>query len=201
VKEDEGRPRSHFCKPTASVCHVTPRCEHTLFLHEYFFDFVFHFVCDGWQNRATCLHQVFVKFGKSATETHEMLREAFGEHSLSQTAVFEWHSCFKASWVSDRDDKCSGQTSSSKTTENIEKIRELIHEDRRWTIHELADTVGISYGVCQEILTENLNMRHIAAKSIPLTLDKWSKAVASKHVLRYEWRLMRTQLLLISLGS
>jgi hypothetical protein len=46
--------------------------------------------------------------------------------------------------------------------ENIEKIRELIYEDHRQTIHELADAVWISYGVCQEILTENLNMRHIA---------------------------------------
>jgi predicted RNase H-like HicB family nuclease len=32
-----------------------------------------------------------VKLGKSATETLEMLREAFGEHSLNQAAVFEWH--------------------------------------------------------------------------------------------------------------
>jgi hypothetical protein len=37
-----------------------------------------------------------VKLGKSATEILEMLREAFGEHSLSQTADFDWHSCFKA---------------------------------------------------------------------------------------------------------
>jgi hypothetical protein len=37
-----------------------------------------------------------VKLGKSATETLEMLREAFREHSLSWTAVFEWHSRFKA---------------------------------------------------------------------------------------------------------
>jgi hypothetical protein len=29
-----------------------------------------------------------MKLGKSATETLEMLCEAFGEHSLSQTAVF-----------------------------------------------------------------------------------------------------------------
>jgi hypothetical protein len=54
----EGRPRSHFRKPIASDCHVTPRCEHALFLHECFFDFVFRFVCDGRQNRATCLHQI-----------------------------------------------------------------------------------------------------------------------------------------------
>jgi hypothetical protein len=41
-----------------------------------------------------------VKLGKSATETLEMLSEAFGEHSLSWTAVFEWHSRFKARRVS-----------------------------------------------------------------------------------------------------
>jgi hypothetical protein len=39
----------------------------------------------------------YVKLGKSATETLEMLREAFGEHSLSWTAVFERHSRSKAS--------------------------------------------------------------------------------------------------------
>jgi hypothetical protein len=54
----DGRPRSHFCKPISSVCHVTPRCEHVLFLHECFFNFVFRFVCDGWQNQATYVHQV-----------------------------------------------------------------------------------------------------------------------------------------------
>jgi hypothetical protein len=30
-----------------------------------------------------------MKLGKSATKTLEMLCEAFGDHSLSQTAVFE----------------------------------------------------------------------------------------------------------------
>jgi hypothetical protein len=29
-----------------------------------------------------------MKLGKSATETLEMIREAFGEHSISWTAVF-----------------------------------------------------------------------------------------------------------------
>jgi hypothetical protein len=46
-----------------------------------------------------------VKLGKSAAETLGMLRDTFGEHSLSRTAVFEWHSRFKAGRVSVEDDE------------------------------------------------------------------------------------------------
>jgi hypothetical protein len=63
-----------------------------------------------------------VKLGKSAIKMLEMLHEAFGEHSLSRTEVFEWHSCFKAGQVSVEDDERSEQPSTSKTTENVEKI-------------------------------------------------------------------------------
>jgi hypothetical protein len=104
------------------------------------------------------------KLSKSVTETLEMRLETFGEHSLSWTAVFEWHSRFEASQMSVEDYKRSGWPSTSKTTENVEKIREFINKDRHWTIHELAHTVGISYGV-RQIITENLNMRRIAPSS------------------------------------
>jgi hypothetical protein len=94
-----------------------------------------------------------------------MLREVFGEHSLSERVVFEWHSRFKASQVSTEDDNGSGHP-----------IRELIHNGQ--IIHELTDAAGISYGVYQEILTENMNMHHVAAKFVPrlLTNDQkqWS---------------------------
>jgi hypothetical protein len=68
-------------------------------------------------------------------------------------------------------DERLGRTSISTTAENVEKFRELIQEDRRRTIHEQADSVGISYEVCQ-IITENLNMPHIAAKFFSPTLHK-----------------------------
>jgi hypothetical protein len=101
-----------------------------------------------------------------------MLREALGEHSLSRKAVFEWHSHFKASQVSAEDDEHSARPSTSKTTENVESIRGLIHKkDHHRAIHMLADTARNSYGVCQ-MLTENLNIRHIDAKFVPPTLNK-----------------------------
>jgi hypothetical protein len=69
--------------------------------------------------------------------------------------------------VSVKDNESLGWSSNSKTTENVEKIREPIHEDRRQAIHKLAYTVSFSYGVYQEILTEHLYLRRIAAKFVP----------------------------------
>jgi hypothetical protein len=68
-----------------------------------------------------------VKLHKSATENLEMSREAFGEQSLSRTAVYELHPRFKAGQASVEDDESSWRPSTIKTTENFEKIRELIH--------------------------------------------------------------------------
>jgi hypothetical protein len=77
---------------------------------------------DGKIEQHVCI-KCYVKLGKSATKPPEMLCEAFGEHSLSWTAVFEWHSHFKAGCVSVEDDEHSGQASTSKTTQNVEKIQ------------------------------------------------------------------------------
>jgi hypothetical protein len=57
-----------------------------------------------------------------------------------------------------------GDQAPTKRQKIWKKFRELNNEDRRRTIHELADTAGISYGVSQEILTKNLNMRRIAPR-------------------------------------
>jgi hypothetical protein len=65
------------------------------------------FVMDGKIEQCVCI-KFCLKLGKSSTKTLEMLREAFGVHSLSWTAVFEWHSHFKVGRGSTEDDDCSG---------------------------------------------------------------------------------------------
>lgn len=72
---------------------------------------------------------------------------------------------------STEDDKHSG---SPKHQQNIEKKDELIYEDGRQTIHQFSYIVEISYGICQDILTENPNMHWVSVKSVLrlLTLDQ-----------------------------
>jgi hypothetical protein len=76
---------------------------------------------DGNIEQRVCI-KFFVKLGKSATETLEILREAFGEHSFSRAAVSERHSRLKAIGGPVEDDERSGQPSTRKTTENVEKL-------------------------------------------------------------------------------
>jgi hypothetical protein len=71
--------------------------------------------------------RIYIKFSvklcESTDKTIEMLCEAFGEHTLSRRAVFEWHSLSKAGPVPVEDDESSGRPGTSKTTENVEQFQ------------------------------------------------------------------------------
>jgi hypothetical protein len=54
--------------------------------------------------------------------------------------------------------------------ENVAKVREMIREDRRRTIQDVCNILVLSYGTCQHILSDELNMRRIAAKFVPRLL-------------------------------
>jgi antirestriction protein ArdC len=84
---------------------------------------------DGKIQQCVCI-KFCMKLGNYATKAHEMLHEAFEEHSLSRSAVFEWHSRLKAGQeLSVEDDKCSERSSTNQTTENVENNRELLYKD------------------------------------------------------------------------
>jgi hypothetical protein len=46
----------------------------------------------------------------------------------------------------------------SKADKNVDWVKELVHENSRITICEVANMLGISYGSVQSILKDNLNM-------------------------------------------
>ena len=75
------------------------------------------------------------------------------------------------------DDERSGRPSTSTTPENIAKFREAILADRRQTIHDVCEIVGLSYKTVQRILMDNQNMRHISARFVPRLLSNNQKAL------------------------
>jgi len=115
-----------------------------------------------------------VKIGKSVTETSEMLKIAFREEAMGRTQTYGWWKCFREGRTSVDDDPRSGRPSMSKT-DNVAKVREVIHSNRRLTVREVAEEVSISKTVCHEILIENLGIHCIAAKFVPRLLTDHQK--------------------------
>ena len=64
------------------------------------------------------------------------------------------------------------RASNSRNDELMIKVRNLVRNDRRLAICEMAEEVEISYDSCQAILTENLEMKRVPGKFIPRLLTK-----------------------------
>ena len=98
----------------------------------------------------------------------KMLTKAYGESAISKTRVYEWYKRFQDGREDVEDDERPGRRSTSTTDENV---KEMVMNDRRITIREVADDVGISIRSCHEILSNVLGMKGVAAKFVPKLLN------------------------------
>jgi hypothetical protein len=48
----------------------------------------------------------------------------------------------------------------------VARVLEIIRADRRLTVRQVAEDAGIAFGICQKILTEELQMRRVSAKFV-----------------------------------
>ena len=64
-----------------------------------------------------------VKLGKSGNEIREMLVQVYGDNAMEKTAVYRWVKRFSEGRESVTDDEKSGWPATSRTEENIAKIR------------------------------------------------------------------------------
>ncbi|XP_008294029.1 histone-lysine N-methyltransferase SETMAR-like isoform X2 [Stegastes partitus] len=119
--------------------------------------------------------QCCVKLGMSAKETLKILQKAYGKEAMSRSRCFVWHSRFKMGRTSLDDDDRPGRPSTSTTPENVQEIEEIVRQDRRLTIKEIAHMVNMSFGTVQAILTSNLNLHRVAAKFVPRLLTPEQK--------------------------
>ena len=71
-----------------------------------------------------------------------MLKIVFGEEAMCRTQTYEWWKRFKEGRTSVDDDPRSGRPSTSKTEDNVAKVREAIRSNRRLTVGELAEEVS-----------------------------------------------------------
>jgi hypothetical protein len=104
-----------------------------------------------------------------------MLQETFKEEDLSKTQLYEWYSIFKGGGeMSCEDPPRFVRPSTSRNNKYPKKFLNAIIADRRRTTEEISEITGLSWTSCQQMLTDDLNMKRVSGKFVPrlLTEDK-----------------------------
>ena len=94
-------------------------------------------MCESTEQRI-CIWFCF-KIGKPATETYQLLQQAYGEDAVGCTQVFDWFRRFNEGRTSVGSDPHSGRPSTSRNEEIIAKVRTVVHNNRILTVREIAD--------------------------------------------------------------
>ena len=85
-------------------------------------------VCESTEQRV-CIKVFFFKFGKTTTETYQLLQQAYGEDAMCRTQVFDWFHRFKEGRTSVESDPHSGRLSTSRNEEMIAKVRTIVRNN------------------------------------------------------------------------
>ena len=93
---------------------------------------------------------------------------------MSRTHLFEWHRRFKEGREEVEDDHRSGRPSTTRTDENVERVRQKVGSDYRLTVRMIDELDMDSERVCR-IITEDLGMRNTCAKMVPRLLNEGQK--------------------------
>jgi len=115
------------------------------------------------------------KLGKTPSKSFAMLQQVYGEETMSRTHAFEWNKRFKERREEVEADSRSGTPSTSRTAENIERVKQMMRADRRLTVRMIAEELSINKDTVWSIITENLEMRKVCAKMVPKLLSEEQK--------------------------
>jgi len=116
-----------------------------------------------------------VKLGKSGNEIRQMLVPVYGDNAMKKPAVYKWVKHYSEGRESITDEERSGWPATSRTEENIAKVRQIVRENHQLTVRSITEQVNIDRETVRKILTEDLDMRKVRAKMIPKELTEEQK--------------------------
>ena len=114
--------------------------------------------------------------GENATNIHKRLSNVYGKSSPSYSTVASWVSEFKRGRKDLNDEPHPGRPVSQSTAENVDKVHQLVLENRKISIECIVQETGLSTGTVHTILHEHLSMSKVCARWVPKMLTPDMKA-------------------------
>jgi len=127
--------------------------------------------------------------GVPGAQIHLRMCAQYGDKVLCRRIVYEWTKMFENGRTSVTDAKRSGRPATATTTRNEESTLELIRENRRITVEEVAGRLNVSVGSTYSLIHDNLKFSKVCAMWVHKELTEERKRkrldVCSRHLARY----------------
>ena len=85
-------------------------------------------------------------------QAQQWLAKCYGDSAPSKTTIFRWYPEFKRGRTDTEDAERSGRPHEVVTPETIKKVHQIVFENRKLKLREIADTLKISYGSMYSVL-------------------------------------------------
>ena len=86
---------------------------------------------------------------------------------MSIKCVYEWFKRFREGKETTENEPRSARSSTSRTPEMIDKVRQMLAQDQRLTLRLIAEELGISKDTAHTIVRDDLIMRKIYSRLVP----------------------------------
>jgi hypothetical protein len=113
----------------------------------------------------------FVKEGLTPNEIHSKFIKVYGDSSPSFSTIKKWAAKFKSGHTSLED----GPGEKKKKSAIIEQVHDMVLDDRRIKVHEIAETIGTSKERVGYILHKELIMKKLCARWVLRLLTAYQK--------------------------
>jgi hypothetical protein len=107
----------------------------------------------------------------SCAETLRMLQKAFKNNCMSKTQAYEWYKSFKEGRTVVEDLPRTGRPSTSIDDDHVNKVKQIVLQNRRVSAREIARDIGIPKTSVHRILTDILQMARVSARIVPKELN------------------------------
>ena len=118
------------------------------------------------ENGKNCFEYLFLK-GNTPTQIKVELDTVYGDNAPSFTTVKFWAAEFKRGRKSLGDDERSGRPKTATADDNIAKVHQMVLDDRRIKVREIAEVMKMSKERVCHILHQDLGMRKLSARWVP----------------------------------